>query len=60
MIGSLYKAWYTHCVGGSREWCPLDWRPLVRPVVPENDLTRVRPTNDEVRVEFGKACRHHR
>ena len=49
-----------HRVGHRGQGRALDGRPLVTPVVPEDDATRVRSAEDQVRVELGETGRHHR
>lgn len=68
------RRWNFFCVEYKSDWArwcsqyrvcccwqggPLYWGPLVAPVVPQNNLSWVRASNNDVRVELRKWCWHN-
>lgn len=49
----------SYSVSSGRQRSPLDGRPAVTAVVPQDDLSRVSPAHNQVGMKPGEAHRYH-
>ena len=49
----------TYCVSCGRQWCSLNRRLFTTSVVPQNNLTRICATDNQIRMKLGKCDRCH-